>query len=234
MKSRSPQTHDEGARRAVELPPPLVSTLPPRPSRGTSQPGDGGYALVAMLALMTILMLAIASAAPSLRQQNLRLLEKEAIARGEEVAEAIAAYHRIRGVPPRSIEELLEGIARPGRIKKIQVLRPSAARDPLSSSHEWRYIRRGDKELSDFQQKVMLYAEARVLQPREPWMQQYYSNITGLVDLRADEEAPCGENTSSNSTDGFIGVVSRNQCGSVLTYYGIERHDKWVFTPLFR
>ncbi|HEX8851845.1 MAG TPA: hypothetical protein VF754_00080, partial [Pyrinomonadaceae bacterium] len=58
--------------------------------------------------------------------------------------------------------------------------------------------------------------------------------ITGLVDLGEDEEAPCGENNSSNSSDGFIGVVSRNQCASVLTYYGIERRDKWVFTPLFR
>ena len=186
-----------------------------------------------MLALMTILALALTAAAPRLQQQNLRELEKEAIIRGEEVAEAIAIYHRVKGAPPKSIEELLDGV--PVGTKKIQILRPSAAIDPLSSSHEWRYIKRGDKELSDFQQQVMLYTGLRQLPMRAEWMQPYYSNITGLVDLRDDDEAaPCGENSSSNSSDGFVGVVSRNQCASVLTYYDIERHDKWVFTPLFR
>ena len=195
--------------------------------------GERGYALVAMLALMTILALALTAAAPRLHQQNLRELEKEAIIRGEEVAEAIAIYHRIKGAPPKSIEELLEGV--PVGTKKIQILRPSAAIDPLSSSHEWRYIKRGDRELTELQQKIMLYTELRQLPMREQWMQPYYSNITGLVDLRDDDEAaPCGENSSSNSSDGFVGVVSRNQCASVLTYYDIERHDKWVFTPLFR
>lgn len=203
-------------------------------AKKTAAAGETGYALVAMLALMTILALAMVAAAPRLHQQNVRELEKEAIIRGEEVAEAIAAYHRIKGAPPKSIEDLLQGV--PVGTKKIQILRPSAAIDPLSGSHEWRYIKRGDKELTDFQQKVMLYANLRQLPPmRETWMQPYYSTITGLVDLKEDnEEAPCGENNSSNTSDGFIGVVSRNQCASVITYYGIERHDMWVFTPLFR
>lgn len=197
-----------------------------------ARPGESGYALVALLALMTILALALVSAAPNLHQQNMRELEKEAIYRGEEIAEAIAIYHRIKGAPPKTMQELLDGVS--VGTKKIQILRPSAAIDPLSSTGEWRYLKRGDKELSDFQQKVMLYTQLRQLPMREQWMQPYYTGITGLVDLREDEEAPCGENNSSNSSDGFIGVVSRNQCASVLTYYGIERRDKWVFTPLFR
>jgi hypothetical protein len=32
----------------------------------------------------------------------------------------------------------------------------------------------------------------------------------------------------------FVGVASRSRTKSVLTYYGIENHSKWVFTPLFR
>ncbi len=194
-----------------------------------------GYALVALLALMTILALALTAAAPSLHQQNLRELEKEAIVRGEEVAEAIAEYRRLKNALPKSMEELLEGAPPfPGSLKKKQLLRPSAAIDPLSASHEWRLIRPRDKELTDFQQKVLLYTGLRELPLREQWMQQYAVRLTGLVDLKDDEEAPCGENTSSNSSDEFIGVASRNQCASVLTFFGIERHDKWVFTPLYR
>jgi hypothetical protein len=32
----------------------------------------------------------------------------------------------------------------------------------------------------------------------------------------------------------FIGVASQSKSKSVIAYYGIENHSKWVFTPLFR
>mgnify|MGYP006141564333 CR=1 FL=1 len=32
----------------------------------------------------------------------------------------------------------------------------------------------------------------------------------------------------------FIGVASQSKSRSVIAYYGIENHSKWVFTPLFR
>ena len=54
------------------------------------------------------------------------------------------------------IDQLLEGI--PRGTKKIQILRPSAARDPLSESGEWRLIRPRSSELADFQRAVILYA----------------------------------------------------------------------------
>jgi hypothetical protein len=32
----------------------------------------------------------------------------------------------------------------------------------------------------------------------------------------------------------FIGVASQSRMRSVVTYYGIENHSKWIFTPMFR
>ncbi len=32
----------------------------------------------------------------------------------------------------------------------------------------------------------------------------------------------------------FIGVASQSRSTSVIAYYGIENHSKWIFTPLFR
>jgi hypothetical protein len=32
----------------------------------------------------------------------------------------------------------------------------------------------------------------------------------------------------------FIGVASQSRATSVIAYYGIENHSKWIFTPLFR
>ncbi len=206
------------------------------PAPYSPRAGERGYALVALLALMTILALALTAAAPSIHQQKQRDLEREAVARGEEVAEAIAAYYRARNTLPSSIDQLLEGI--PFGTKKIQILRPSAAIDPLSSTGEWRLVKPRSGEMTSFQQSVMLYAGGAVPPPRDPvllrLLQQNASQILGVVDTGKKEEATVGEDDSRNATGPFIGVTSRSRRDSVITYYGIERHDKWVFTPLFR
>jgi len=204
---------------------------PPRPR------GQRGYALIALLALMTVMMIAAMAAAPSVRHQSRRDLEAEAIARGEEVAEAIRAFFHYTNRLPTSMEELQEGA--PFGTKKIQVLRASAARDPLSESGEWKPIRVQDREFIEFMRALMLYTNG--LQPqrmiKDNKMQaaaQGLPQLTNVLDLGHEEESPGGEDTSTVSRGPFIGVVSRSRRESVISYYGIERHDKWVFTPLFR
>src|SRR5678815_3321977 len=61
-----------------------------------SRRSEGGYTLVALLAMMTVLALFAIAVAPSLQQQAQREREQEAIFRGEQVADAIAAYYRNR------------------------------------------------------------------------------------------------------------------------------------------
>src|SRR5256714_14317642 len=107
--------------------------------------GEGGYTLVALVALMSLLALFALAAAPRVQQQAQREREKEAIFRGEQVADAIRAYYRYRGAQgvnslPTSMDQLLDGIQIPGRTKKLQVLRTAAAKDPLSKSGEWKLI----------------------------------------------------------------------------------------------
>src|SRR5919108_464819 len=85
-----------------------------------------GYALVSLLLVMSLLALFALSAAESLRQQTQRESEKEAIFRGEQVADAIRSYYRYRGAQgvnslPTSMDQLLEGI--PRGTKKLQILR---------------------------------------------------------------------------------------------------------------
>jgi hypothetical protein len=56
--------------------------------------------------------------------------------------------------------------------------------------------------------------------------------VTGLGSGSDDDDG--GEDTSMSSRGPFIGVASRSRRDSIITYYGIERHDRWVFTPFFR
>ena len=211
--------------------------------RGSSRrrPGEHGYALIALLALMTLLMIAMMAAAPSLRQQSRRELELEAIARGEEVAEAIRMYIRYKGGGPASLptsmDELLEGVTPQGRTKKVKVLRASAARDPLSESGEWRTVKLRDEALIRFIRDISEYAEGRTPTPtNDPALGGIQlPQLTGLITgIGSGSEESGGEDSSLSSSGPFIGVASRSRRESIITYYGIERHDRWVFTPFYR
>lgn len=214
-------------------------------SRNDARAGERGYTLVALLALMTILALALTAAAPRLRQQSQRDLEAEAIVRGEEVAEAIALYQLAKRTPPKSMDELLEGVEPfPGAFKKIQILRTEAARDPLNNDGEWKLIRADDRTFLDFKQRVLEYnggippATSARYKAFEPFGLMQGGAILGLDNDKGDKKndaANCEVDTSANETaTPFIGVASRSGCPSVITYYGIERHDLWVFTPVYR
>lgn len=203
---------------------------------GPARRGEQGYALIALLAMMTIMALLLITAVPNYRRMAQRELEEEAIQRGEQVAEAIRLYVANKRVLPTSIDQLLEGI--PRGTKKIQILRAAAARDPLSSSGEWKLIRKNDPAFLEFVTKVTAYA-GRTPNTSD---QAFISNpavgpppvVTNVLDTGTEEPAPGGEDDSEDSSGPFIGVASRSRRDSILSYYGIERHDRWIFTPYFR
>ncbi len=207
---------------------------------------EGGYTLVALLAMMTVLALFAMAVAPSIQQQAQREREKEAIFRGEQVADAIGLYYLNRrstvgaagdAALPRSIEDLLHGISKPGSSKTLQILRPSAARDPLTIEGEWRFILPRSNALIDFQQSLMFYAGGVLPAPRGEMtqLQQFAAPTIVLTNtLGATSSSRSSSLLDDDATGPFVGVVSRSKRDSVLTYYGIERHDQWIFTPLFR
>jgi hypothetical protein len=177
------------------------------------------------------------AAAPQVRQQVQREHEKEAIFRGEQVAEAIRSYYRYRGAQgvnslPTSMDQLLEGI--PRGTKKLQILRSEAARDPLSSSGEWRLVGATSQEIGKLVRSVTVYSGGVPPTPRLPGLAGLIPQMTNILDTDSTNTSPGGEDTSANSSGPFLGVASRSQRNSVMTYYGIERHDEWIFTPLFR
>lgn len=211
------------------------------------EPAEAGYTLVAMLALMTLLALFALSAAPSLRHQAQREREKEAIFRGEQVADAIRDYYLYRitttgGAGPQalptSMDQLLEGIPIPGGSKKRQVLRASAARDPLSSTGEWRTVRPLAPELIEFQRAVIVYAGGVPPPSADRQIQQLQQvaapPMAGVLDTGSSLTAAGGEDSSADSSGPFVGVTSRSRNNSILYYYGIDRHNGWIFTPLFK
>ena len=208
---------------------------------------EAGYTLVALLAMMTVVAMFAMAVAPSVQQQALREREREAIFRGEQVADAIRDYYRYRvGLSravgdqalPTSMDQLLQGIPIPGGSKTRQILRVSAARDPLTLEGEWRYILPRSEGLIDFQQSIMFYS-GNILPPvSDPQMAQLQQfavpRITSVVNLGTPSSSSSSSSISDDASGPFVGVASRSKRDSVLTFYGIERHDQWIFTPLFR
>ena len=198
---------------------------------------ERGYALVALLVVMSLMALFALAAVPQVRQQAQREGEKEAIFRGEQVAGAIRLYYQYRGNQgvnslPTSMDQLLEGI--PRGTKKLQILRSEAARDPLSSSGEWRLVGPASPEIGKFVRSVTVYSGGVPPTPRLSGLAGLIPQMTNILNTDSTDTAPGGEDTSANSSGPFLGVASRSQRNSVMTYYGIERHDEWIFTPLFR
>ena len=208
---------------------------------------EGGYTLVALLAMMTVVALFAMAVAPSARQQTQRELEKEAIFRGEQVADAIKAYYRYRSATiravgdqalPTSMDQLLQGIPIPGGSKNRHILRASAARDPLTIEGEWRFVLPRTEALMDFQQSIMFYNGNVLPQTRDPQMVQLQQfavpRLTSVTNLGAITSSSSSSSVADDATGPFVGVASRSRQESVLAYYGLERHDQWIFTPLFR
>ena len=223
------------------------SLLSSRAGLAAERRSEGGYTLVALLAIMSVLALFAMAIAPSAQQQALREREKEAIFRGEQIADAIRLYYINRSrtlqqrgdnALPSSMEQLLEGIPVPGGSKKLQILRASAARDPLTIEGEWRFIRPRSDNLIDFQQSVMFYANNVLPAPRDPQIAQLQQfavpPIASLVNLGSGAQQRRSNSVDDSGGGPFVGVASRSQRESVLTFYGIEQHDQWIFTPLFR
>jgi len=196
---------------------------------------ERGATLMAIMGMMTIFAIGLMAVAPSVQYEVQREKELEAIRRGEEIAEAIRQYvvfyngQRL----PESIDDLLEGL--PQGTKKRQILRASAATDPLSEDGKWRLIKPDPQTIARFAQKVQEHNNGVLPSNPSPVLNRYSVVIvnslnTGMEDEFEEEED--FEVVTDNQP--FIGVASQSRNASILNYYSIERHSSWIFTPLFR
>ena len=208
-------------------------------ARANHKHDERGYTLVALLAVMSLLILFAMAAASNVQQQSQREREKEAIFRGEQVADAIRSYYRSKGGRsvnslPTSMDQLLEGI--PRGTKKLQILRVSASKDPLSKAGEWKLIGPTSQDFVGFVSSLTVYTGGVPPTPKRDFaaLANLIPRVGDVLNTQSENTASGGEDTSASADGPFLGVASRSQRNSVITYYGIDRHDEWIFTPLFR
>ncbi len=198
---------------------------------------ESGMTLFAVMGIMAVFAIALLAVAPNIYQEVQRDKELETIARGEEVAEAIRQYVEFyRGAKlPNSMKDLLEGL--PQGTKKRQILRASAAVDPLSEDGKWRLIKADISTIGPFAKRVQKYNGGALPTNPSPTFDRYSLVIVNSVNTETEDQADDPDDSDIDVvTDNtpFIGVASQSRGKSIIAYYGIENHSKWIFTPLFR
>ena len=200
---------------------------------------EGGMTMLAVMAFMAVFAIGLLAVAPSVQVEVQREKELESIRRGEEIADAIRQYiiHHRGARLPQSLDDLVEGL--PFGTKKRQILRASATTDPLSPDGKWRLIGPDPKIIASFAKKVQLYNNGLLPSSPDPvnYFDKYTVSLANVLntDTEGETEDPEDEDFSADTGNKpFIGVASQSRSKSVLAYYGIENHSKWIFTPLFR
>lgn len=198
---------------------------------------EDGMTLLAVMVAMTIFALLLMAAAPAVYTEVQREKELEQIRRGEEVADAIRQYVEFyQGARlPDSMDDLLEGL--PYGTKKRMILRPSAAVDPLSKDGKWRLVRPESQAFINFGKRVQTYNNGVLPSSPSQIFDRFALPLVNIINTKSESDSKeADENEIEDVTEGipFIGVASQSRSKSIIAYYGIENHSKWIYTPLFR
>jgi hypothetical protein len=189
--------------------------------------------MMAIMGMMTIFAIGLLAVAPSIQHEVQREKEIEAIRRGEEVADAIRQYVQFYNGQrlPESMDDLLEGL--PQGTKTRQILRASAAVDPLSEDGKWRLIKPDPETVARFAKRVQEHNNGVLPSNPSRVFDRYTVVIVNSIDTGTEDDV---EEDFEVVTDNqpFIGVASQSRATSIINYYSIERHSSWIFTPLFR
>ena len=209
-----------------------------RKSNIANRKSEQGMSLLAVIAVMSIFAMALLAVAPTVYIEVQREKELEQIRRGEEIAEAIKQYVTFyQGAKlPNSMDDLLEGL--PYGTKKRMILRASAAIDPLSEDGKWRLIKPDSQALINFGKRVQTYNNGLLPSNPNPRIFDKYSfALVNVINTKSEDDIEDADDMEIDDSTGntpFIGVASQSKAKSVIAYYGIENHSKWIYTPLFR
>lgn len=208
-----------------------------RKSQIANRKSEQGMSMLAVLAVMTIFAMSLLAVAPTVYIEVQREKELESIRRGEEVADAIKQYvlYYNGAKLPNSMDDLLEGL--PFGTKKRMILRPSAATDPLSEDGKWRLIKPESQAFISFGKRVQVYNNGLLPSSPSTVFDRFALPLVNIINTKSEsdtQESDESEFDDVTENTPFIGVASQSKNKSIIAYYGIENHSKWIFTPLFR
>jgi type II secretory pathway pseudopilin PulG len=192
-----------------------------------SKRSEQGFTLLAVIVAVTLLLIALAAAAPKMSTQIKHDREEELIHRAHQYTRAIQLFYRKFNRFPSSIEEL-------ENTNNVRFLRRRYP-DPVTGKDEWRLIRFGQakpKQLPSWQRGGAAKGGAGITAASNLGGQQQNQGQTtggpsGAVNA-ADISKPLG---SSNTlgVGGIVGVSSTSEKTGLKEIDGKKKYNEWEF-----
>lgn len=172
--------------------------------------GESGYALVALLASVAIMLILLSAAGPYWKYLMRNDREEELLARGGEIADAIARYQRKNGnALPSSLDVLV----------KQHFLR-RAYKDPMTKDGKWRFLRPGDALLPGAPGAP---AQAGVGGTGPGGM------TTPTTTTTTTRPSAFSQPSQGLGQGGFQGVATTNSDKSLRIFNGRTKYNEWLF-----
>jgi type II secretory pathway pseudopilin PulG len=216
-----------------------------KPARSVSaaRRSGRGYALVSLVVAMTITLIFLAAAAPAIKHESQREREEEMFWRGQQIADAIDKYRQLHNNQlPVKLDDLANTYEING--KRIRFLRPSALRDPMTRSGEWRPVFPGDPLIGEL---AFAYTATTKQPPPPGTLFAILAAVQGGTIVGGGLSTSPGAGTGPGAASSFfsnpglstsgsdsdsgpiVGVVSRSTERLIRNYYGIETYDHSLF-----
>lgn len=193
--------------------------LGPTQGQGPRNDKEAGYTLVALMATVTIMLIAMAAAVPSWEYVMKDDREQELIFRGGEIADAIQRFQQRNGnaLPP-NLEVLVKG----------KFLRREYD-DPMTKDGKWRFIRQGE-------------SIGPIRPPGTPGAPgSPPGSPTSPTSGRQTLQSPTSSSSTSQRTSSFSsptgtvggiqGVASTSQEEGLRIFNGRTKYSEWIFMP---
>ncbi len=188
------------------------SNSPLLSSAASTSPRSRGYALLVLMMMVTILLISLTAALPSIYVAGQREREEELIFRGTEYARAIGLFRRRFQRFPTSVEELLN-------TNGIRFLR-RAYPDPMSRNGKWRFIHADATG-------ALIDSETQALASPPAGDQSKSPPGVSLEDK--GRPRAIGRGTSEMQGAFIAGVASSSRRESIRVWNGRTHYDEWEF-----
>ncbi len=188
------------------------SNSPLLSSAASTSPRSRGYALLVLMMMVTILLISLTAALPSIYVAGQREREEELIFRGTEYARAIGLFRRRFQRFPRSVEELLN-------TNGIRFLR-RAYPDPMSRTGKWRVIHADATG-------ALIDSETQA--SASPPAAEQLKAHAGLSSEEKGRSGRVGRDTSEIEGVFIAGVASSSRRESIRVWNGRTHYDEWEF-----
>jgi type II secretory pathway pseudopilin PulG len=166
-----------------------------------TRPGENGYSLIALMAGITMTLIAMGVAVPSWQHVMQDDREQELLFRGGEIADSIARFQKKNGgAAPVSLEVLVKG-----RFLRKQY------KDPMTKDGQWRFLRQGE-----------------ALGPGGIPAPGTGTATTTTTTTTTVPRQPSSLG-ATGPLGGFIGVASRDKRKSLRVMNGAKTYDTWLF-----